>query len=84
MPRHAPGAPAAALPCRGLKAELVVMEMVSMTETYNPTTLLSWLMLVMPLQQPLCLLHFCATCGHCKRDGQTGRTDTRSHHTHYN
>ena len=61
------------LPCHGLQAELLVLGMVSTTETYDPTTLLSWSMLVVPLQQPLCLLHFCATCGHCKRDGQTGR-----------
>ena len=50
-----------------------MLEMISTTKMDNPIAFLLRSMLAMPLQQPLWLLHFCATCGHCKGDGQTGR-----------
>ena len=50
-----------------------MLQTISTTQVDDPMTLLLGSMLAMSLQQPLWLLHFCATCGHCTGDGQTGR-----------
>ena len=59
--------------CHGQMVELTVLQIISTTQVDDPMTLLLGSMLAMSLQQPLWLLHFCATCGHCTGDGQTGR-----------